>query len=309
MDSFIINDEQQPLLSVIIPVYGVEKYIAECLESVINQTYKNMEIIVINDGTKDNSAVIAKQYAEKDNRIKVYDFENGGLSLARNRGVELAKGKYAAFLDSDDKIHPDMYMNMINKLEKYDIDFIKCGFVEFDETQQNIINFKCESYKQFERNLFNKYFEGVLWIIACNAVYKTCLVKKVLFPANIIHEDNYSSGMYLYLSSKVAYVNKAYYYYRVNLNGISKNKNKKPLDRYISIKKLAIDLQKYGYIDKRLFWKMAIEIYHFVRMNDERFKVIKIEKDFYDFIIKNLDFRRKWSFIFLIKKKKVEIIK
>lgn len=79
----MIEEGKQPLLSVIIPVYGVEKYIAECLDSVINQTYKNMEIIVINDGTKDNSAVIAKQYAEKDNRIKVYDFVVRNLDFRR----------------------------------------------------------------------------------------------------------------------------------------------------------------------------------------------------------------------------------
>lgn len=77
---------KKPLISVIIPVYGVEKYIAQCLESVISQTYKNLEIIVVNDGTKDRSAEIAKDYAAKDSRIKVYDFKNGGLSVARNRG-------------------------------------------------------------------------------------------------------------------------------------------------------------------------------------------------------------------------------
>ena len=78
------------LISVIIPVYGVEKYIAQCLEYVINQTYKNLETIIINDGNKDRSAEIAKEYAAKDSRIKVYDFENGGVSVARNGGLEIA---------------------------------------------------------------------------------------------------------------------------------------------------------------------------------------------------------------------------
>ena len=95
---------KQPLISVIIPVYGVEKYIAQCLESVINQKYKNLEIIVVNDGTKDRSAEIAKEYAAKDSRIKVFDFENGGLSVARNRGLEIATGDYISYIDSDDWI-------------------------------------------------------------------------------------------------------------------------------------------------------------------------------------------------------------
>ena len=90
------------LISVIIPVYGVEKYIRECLDSVIKQSYENLEIIVINDGTRDRSAEIAKEYAQKDNRVRVYDYENGGLSAARNRGLELAQGDYISFVDGDD---------------------------------------------------------------------------------------------------------------------------------------------------------------------------------------------------------------
>lgn len=308
MDKCIIDGRNQPLLSVIIPVYGVEKYIAECLDSVINQTYKNIEVIVINDGTKDNSAVIAKQYAEKDSRIKVYDFENGGLSLARNRGLELVKGKYTAFLDSDDKINPNMYMDMIEYLEHNDLDFIKCGFVEFDENNKNIVNFKCNKYSQFSNNLFDKYFESVLWIVVWNGVYKTELVKKVLFPINLIHEDNYSAGMYLKFSKKVGVVSNSYYYYRSNLQGISKGKNTKPLDRFFAINKLFKDLQNYGFRDNRLLCKLAIEIYHFIRMNDNRFKVKTIRKDFCDFIINNLDFRRKWILKYYIIKKRISII-
>ena len=114
----------QPLISVIIPVYGVEKYISQCLESVINQTYKNIEVIVINDGTKDNSASIAKEYSKQDFRVKVYDFENSGLSAARNRGVSLAKGDYIAFLDSDDYVAPNMYEELINNALKTDADIV-----------------------------------------------------------------------------------------------------------------------------------------------------------------------------------------
>ena len=104
---------KKPLISVIIPVYGVEKYIAQCLESVINQTYKNLEIIVVNDGTKDRSAEIAKKYAAQDSRIKVYDFENGGISVARNRGLEIATGDYISYIDSDDWLDKRMYETLL----------------------------------------------------------------------------------------------------------------------------------------------------------------------------------------------------
>ena len=93
---------RKKLISVVIPVYCVEKYICQCLDSVINQSYDNLDIIVINDGTKDRSAEIAKEYAQIDNRIKVYDYENSGASIAHNHGLELARGAYISFVDSDD---------------------------------------------------------------------------------------------------------------------------------------------------------------------------------------------------------------
>lgn len=306
----MIEEGKQPLLSVIIPVYGVEKYIAECLDSVINQTYKNMEIIVINDGTKDNSAVIAKQYAEKDNRIKVYDFENGGISIARNRGVRIAEGKYAAFLDSDDKIHPDMYMNMIAYLENNnDVDFVKCGFSEFDDRGKNsIVAFKVNKYEVLTGNLINKFFDGVLWSVLWNAVYKTDLIKNIIFPEKLSYEDNYGNGMYLAKAGKVIVLENVYCFYRVNFEGITKGRIRKPLDKFFVLKHLNDDLQKINIIEERLYWKMAIEIYHFIRMNDDSFKVKTIQKDFYKFLIKNLDFRRRWSFRYYIIKKGIIII-
>ena len=124
--------QTEPLLSVIIPVYGVEKYIAQCLDSVIHQTYRNIEVIVINDGTKDRSAEIAKEYAKKDSRIKVYDFNNGGLSIARNRGIECAKGEYIAFLDSDDWLMQNMYEKLMEKIKEYGADIAKCSVIEID---------------------------------------------------------------------------------------------------------------------------------------------------------------------------------
>lgn len=120
---------KKPLISVIIPVYGVEKYIAQCLESVINQTYKNLEIIVVNDGTKDRSAEIAKKYAAQDSRIKVYDFENGGISVARNRGLEIATGDYISYIDSDDWLDKRMYETLLKSAIQNNADMVKCGII------------------------------------------------------------------------------------------------------------------------------------------------------------------------------------
>lgn len=122
--------EKEKLLSVIIPMYNVENYVEECLMSVSKQTYENLEIIVINDGSTDNSLLIAKSYAKRDNRISIYDFENAGLSEARNRGVRIAQGDYIAFLDSDDWVERDMYKILMQEAIKNDLDMIKCAICE-----------------------------------------------------------------------------------------------------------------------------------------------------------------------------------
>ena len=101
--------EAQPLITVIVPVYNVEKYLRRCLDSIIGQTYQNLEILCIDDGSIDNSGVICEQYAARDARIKVIHQENQGLSTARNRGLDAAEGEYIAFVDSDDYILEDMF--------------------------------------------------------------------------------------------------------------------------------------------------------------------------------------------------------
>ena len=195
---------KQPLISVIIPVYGVEKYIAQCLESIINQTYKNLEIIVVNDGTKDRSAEIAKEYAAKDSRIKVYDFKNGGLSVARNRGLEIATGDYISYIDSDDWLDTKMYETLLEAAMKNDADMVKCGIIETNGVAEEKITFSdVKIINNEQHKAFENYFNGILWTLAWNGLYKKELAKRVKFPDNVVHEDNYSSGMFLYLAKKI----------------------------------------------------------------------------------------------------------
>lgn len=122
-----------PLVSVIIPVYNVENYLKECLDSVLNQTYKNIEVIVINDGSTDKSLHILEDYSSKFNNIKIIDQENSGQSVARNKGLENAKGKYIYFLDSDDYILPDTLKKLIKKLEMNNLDIIRFAARPFSE--------------------------------------------------------------------------------------------------------------------------------------------------------------------------------
>lgn len=301
---------KQPLISVIIPVYGVKKYISQCLESVINQTYKNLEIIVVNDGTKDRSADIAKEYAAKDSRIKVYDFKNGGLSVARNRGLEIATGEYISYLDSDDWLDTKMYETLLETAMKNEADMVKCGIIETNGAAEEKITFSdVKIINNEQHKAFKNYFKGILWTLAWNGLYKKELAKKVKFPDNVVHEDNYSSGMFLYLAKKVIAMPFCLNYYRVNDAGISKGGVKKPLDKILAIIKLKQDLLKLGFADKKLDWKLSVEFYHFVRgWNDDLYRVVAMKKDLYEYVMSNLDTRRKLSFWWMGRKKKVKLI-
>lgn len=295
-------NQKVKLLSVIIPVYGVEKYISQCLESLINQTYKNIEIIVINDGTKDNSANIAKEYSAKDSRIKVYDYENGGISVARNRGLAKANGDFIAFLDSDDWVAPEMYSKLIQCLEDTNVDFVKCGIIEFNETQSDTHTFNSDKVMNAD---FSLYYGGFLNTVVWNAVYTRGIAVKVKYPENVVNEDNYATGMYIYYAKKVAFVKEAYHHYRINMSGVSKGPKKRPLDRFRAVYRLKQELLQKGFEDSGLDRRLAIDIYHYARDKNPLVRVKSMEKQMKDFVIKNLDLRRKIQFYMLCLKKNI----
>ena len=118
---------QNPRISVIVPVYNVEQYLPRCVESILAQTYENLEILLVDDGTKDNSGAICDAYARQDARVKAIHKKNGGLSSARNAGIDAATGEYLSFVDSDDWIEPDMYEKMMALMEKYGVRLVCAG--------------------------------------------------------------------------------------------------------------------------------------------------------------------------------------
>lgn len=125
--------KQEDLISVIVPVYKVEKYLHRCVDSIINQTYKNLEIILVDDGSPDNCPKICDEYAQKDQRIKVIHKKNAGISEARNAGLEIAQGEFVAFVDSDDYIDSTMYEKMLLLAQKEKNDLVLCGFKKVSE--------------------------------------------------------------------------------------------------------------------------------------------------------------------------------
>ena len=134
----------EPLISVVVPIYNTEKYLRKCFDSIINQTYKNLQIILVNDGSTDNSGSICDEYAAKDNRIQFIHKNNGGLVSARKAGLKLAIGEYFATVDSDDWIEPNMYEEMLSNLIQTDADFVNTGVI-IEKIEGTQINCKFET--------------------------------------------------------------------------------------------------------------------------------------------------------------------
>lgn len=151
-------------VSIIVPVYNVAEYLEDCLNSLVNQSYENIEIILINDGSKDNSLKILKTFAEKDLRIKVFDNENHGVSYTRNFGLKNSTGEYVAFVDSDDIVAKNYIEVLVNSLELNNADMSICSFVSFKDQQPNFTN--AENNKVFTNNLetvFYTFTRGMPW--------------------------------------------------------------------------------------------------------------------------------------------------
>ena len=129
--------KEQPLVSVIIPVYNVERYLAQCLDSVSHQTYQNLEIICVNDGSRDGSPDILRRYADEDARIQVIDKANGGVSRARNDALDCARGEYIMFVDSDDWVEPDACENAVNAMREYGADIVMWSYVSETENRSS----------------------------------------------------------------------------------------------------------------------------------------------------------------------------
>lgn len=205
------------LITVIVPAYNVEEYLSECLDSALNQTYSNLEIIVVDDGSKDNTGKIADDYAKKDERTRVIHKENGGLSSARNAAIEVMKGKYFTLLDSDDYLVKDCIEILHDNIVENDCDI--AGIVDaHDETslgQGGNVNV----YPKEEA--IDRYLVGAYSEASCCKLYKSELFKDIRFPEGKIHEDTFTTYRVLEKTEKVCTNDYRGYYYRVREDSIT----------------------------------------------------------------------------------------
>lgn len=213
---------QQPLISVIVPIYNVEDYLDRCVESIVNQTYRNLEVILVDDGSPDNCPKICDKWADKDNRIKVVHKENGGLSDARNAGMAFATGDVVSFIDSDDWIELNMYETMLNQMEKDDSDIVSCGvkWVEEDGTVIRDItvskNEVLNTHSAMKELINDNKFKQHVW----NKIYKYDLIKNIPFEKGKYHEDVFWSYQIVGLAEKISVVIASFYYYVQRSNSI-----------------------------------------------------------------------------------------
>ena len=220
-----IKKQVLPLISIIVPIYNVEFYLKNCITSIINQTYVNLEIILINDGSTDNSGKICDEYADHDSRIIVIHKKNAGLSNARNTGIQMAKGNYIAFIDGDDYIHPQMIETLHYYLAKEpSCDFSMINFqttydnppVNYDIIQPENLSTKSLSQNELFGGLFsvNTPIQNILLFFAVHCkLYRKQIIKDTIFQNFVLSEDSeYNSRLYL-KCKKAIYVDKPLYFY------------------------------------------------------------------------------------------------
>ena len=206
---------EQQKISVIVPVYKVESFLDRCVQSIVDQTYKNLEIILVDDGSPDNCPVLCDAWAEKDSRVKVVHKKNGGLSDARNAGMAMATGEFMGFVDSDDWIAPDMYQHLRDLLEADGSDIAACGveMVWEDGTPSRMLTKAgCCVLNQEEAMraiIEESWLKQPVWY----KLYKTAFIRDIPFPVGKYHEDVFWSYQAVAKAQKVSVSDKVCYYY------------------------------------------------------------------------------------------------
>ncbi len=211
------------VLSVIIPVYKVEKTIRRCLDSVVAQSFRNLEIILVDDGSPDKSGFICDEYASKDNRISVLHKQNGGLSDARNAGIDLSHGDYITFVDSDDTVDTHTYETLMSILSQHpEYDMIEFpAYIYYGSNRQRMVRLDDKVYDNIEDYWINaKTYEHCY---AWNKIYKRRLFDEIRFPKGKNYEDVWTLPLILRQCRLMATVSQGLYYYYDNPNGITSN--------------------------------------------------------------------------------------
>lgn len=213
-------------VSVIIPVYNVEQYLARCVDSILCQTYSKLEILLVDDGSPDGSGAICDAYAAKDARVRVIHKPNGGLSSARNAGIDASHGDYLSFIDSDDWIHPDTYRHLLDLMERMDASIACMGNLDVSERTGKITpalcpqKEECITGEELVRRMFR--WQGID-CAACDKVFRAELFADIRFPMNVVAEDTAIMYQVALKAPRAAMCDQPFYYYYHRYSSISYN--------------------------------------------------------------------------------------
>ncbi len=279
------------LFSVIVPVYNAEKYIKQCVDSILNQSYSDFEVILVDDGSPDNCPAICDEYAKKDSRVKVIHKENGGHTSARNCGLEIAKGEYVTFVDSDDYVKQNFLATFADIIDKKDVDIVLSQHFTFDDGKEVLVdNMVCEQgyydRKRIEKEVFPVLFEDIngkhLFPFLCAKVYRKSLILPIQLKVDkkiVIGEDGICLKPCIYHANSLYFLEDHLYGYRENFNSLTKSKKaqnlKEPLYRVQALeKRMNLDeydfkMQLYRTTLHSLFYVVCSQFYR-----KEKYKII-----------------------------------
>lgn len=271
----ILNESNKDLITIIIPVYNVKKYLKQCIESVVNQTYKNIEIILVNDGSTDGSGDICDEYAIKDSRVRVIHKKNAGLGLARNSGLEKASGKYVTFIDSDDYADINMIESLYNCILDEKADTCIGGYKRVDDEGSIIFeesyNYSIFTGKNIQKKLFYRMLgsspekSDAIRMSVWNSMYSMEIIREnaIKFPSEreFISEDIIFDSDYYKNAKKVIIIGSTAYNYRINALSLTMKYNKDRFEKYKLLCSTLIDRLSLDDIDndailriKRMFF-------------------------------------------------------
>lgn len=274
-------------LSVIVPVYNVENYIEACIQSLLSQSYDDFEIIIVDDGSKDSSIELARNMVVNKSNVQILSKKNGGLSDARNFGIEHSTGEYLAFIDSDDTIHPDMFKSMMNKLISEQADVCSCDmeYVYSDGRRIQSSGSIVSEENPFSILLTNNS--------ACNKLFKRSLFDQIRFPIGKWYEDLATIPILLKRASKAVHVEQVYYYYFQREGSIAHGRNDKMFDIYWAIQNIEVGLDCANNPD----WievKQRLLIEHGLFLTNLRIKKMDLWNDRRIFFRKNVQFLKSY---------------
>lgn len=297
--------DSQDIVSIIIPVYNVEKYLIRCLDSVINQSYKNIEIILIDDGSTDASGSICDDFVRRDTRIKAIHKENTGSADSRNKGMKIAKGNYIGFVDSDDWISTDMYEVMINTIKKYKADVVVCNYNEIAgvdkhnitaDSTSSIIEFRDKEL--IEEIILEKRNTGISYA-PWRAMFKREIIKGIGFETGRYYEDLLFITKAFMKIKQGVYINKRLYNYVIHNESVTHSE--KTMKHIVDI--IEQTIIQIGILEselpnktvdfcKRKFYFLVISLYKEMKKKNHMKEEIKYLKE----ILKSLK-KNKWNLI------------